>query len=96
MVISLLGRVDSPERRLSGALALPMRVVFRVTELEREVDGDGLILRKLVPLHALPSRCEIKISGHQRCNQRSIRGQSGLNQGSSGVLSSERAPARSD
>jgi hypothetical protein len=70
-----------------------MRVVFRVAELEREVDGDGLILRQLVPLHALPSSCAI--SGHQRCNQRSIRGQSRLNQGSSGVLS-ERAPARSD
>jgi hypothetical protein len=75
MVISLLGRVDSPERRLSGALALPMRVVFRITELEREVDGDGLILRQLVPLHALPSRCAIKISGHRRCNQASVRAQ---------------------
>jgi hypothetical protein len=71
-----------------------MRVVFRIAELKREVDGDGLILRQLVPLHALPSSCAI--SGHQRCIQRSISGQSGLNQGSSGVLSSQRAPARSD
>ena len=77
-VISLLGRVDSPERSLSGALALSMRVVFRIAELEGEVDRDGLILRQLVPLHALPSTCAI--SGHQRCNQRSIRGQSEVSQ----------------
>ena len=49
----VLRRVDRPQRRLARALPLAVRVGVGVAELVGEVDGDGLVLGQLVPLHLL-------------------------------------------
>jgi len=48
-----------------------MRVVFRIAELEREVDGDGFILRQLVPLHALHVLIEPRVPSREWPNGQS-------------------------
>ena len=71
----VLGRVDTPQRRLARALPLAVRVLLRVAELEGEVHRHRLEARLVVAGHVRDVLVEPRVPAREHAHRQRAEGE---------------------